>query len=95
MNTFMGDLPAARILYTNYKGEIAWRLIRPIRLYRGTAPPWYPEVGWLLLAFDEGKRENRTFAMKNVQRWEDAVGAAGPGAPTIPLPDVPPERPAN
>lgn len=62
---------AVWLLYTNHRGETAWRHVRPDHLWFDTAPPWHPEPQWLLgvQALDRGGAL-RTFAMANVLRWQ-------------------------
>lgn len=59
---------AVRILYTNYRGETAFRSIIPDKIHFGTTE-WHPESQWLLDALDVEKNENRTFAMKDIRAW--------------------------
>jgi predicted DNA-binding transcriptional regulator YafY len=56
-----------RILYTNYKGETAWRRIIPKRIWFGKNE-WHSEQ-WLLEAFDVEKNADRDFAMKEIKEW--------------------------
>lgn len=60
--------PAVRIVYTNYRGETAIRLIVPERIHHG-ATEWHPEPQWLLDAFDVEKDATRSFAMKDIRAW--------------------------
>jgi hypothetical protein len=62
---------AVRILYTNYRGETAWRHIRPVSMRWGSTEH-HPEPQWLLDALDLDRNVARTFAMKDVQKWEPA-----------------------
>lgn len=57
-----------RILYTNYRGETALRVIIPERLYFGSTE-WHPEPQWLLEAMDVDKEQSRSFAMKDIRAW--------------------------
>lgn len=57
-----------RILYTNYRGENAWRSIRPVRIWFGSTK-WHPEDQWLLDALDLEKNASRSFAMQDIQAW--------------------------
>ncbi len=65
----MRDL--VRFTYTNHKGEVASRLVRPIRLWFGSTA-WHSEPQWLLEAFDIDKLSTRDFAMSSIQGWEVA-----------------------
>jgi predicted DNA-binding transcriptional regulator YafY len=64
----MQDEKAVRVLYTNYRGETAFRTIVPERLFFGSTE-WHPEPQWLIEALDVEKGQNRTFAMKDVRAW--------------------------
>lgn len=55
--------------YTNYRGERSKRHILPGHL-RYAHNEWHPEYQWLLDAFDLGKQQTRTFAMKDIHSWE-------------------------
>ncbi len=59
-----------KILYTNWRGEQAWRTIAPIRLWFG-ATEWHKDKQWLLTAIDVEKGTERDFAMKDIQKWQD------------------------
>ena len=59
----------ACILYQNWRGETAWRVIRPLRVEFGTALPWHPDPTWLLQAVDVGIGVERSFAMHRVREW--------------------------
>lgn len=70
-----------RIIYTNYRGETAERIISPQRAWFG-ATEWHPEPQWLLTAFDHEKQANRDFAFKDfgypapsprAQAWDSDV----------------------
>lgn len=59
---------AVRILYTNYKGETAYRNIVPEKIWFG-ATEWHPEPQWLLDALDLEKNALRNFALKDLREW--------------------------
>jgi predicted DNA-binding transcriptional regulator YafY len=59
------------VLYTNWKGETAWRQIEPIEIWFGHTQ-WHPEDQWLLKALDSEKGAQRDFAMKDIQQWSDS-----------------------
>lgn len=61
------DDPSLVFDYVNWKGERATRLVRPLRVRFGTAPPWHPEPCWLLDAFDIGKSALRSFALHRMR----------------------------
>ena len=64
-----------KIRYTNHRGETADRVIEPGDLFFGKSE-WHPGRQWLLQAWDFGKGQLRTFAMKDVSAWEP-VGEGG------------------
>lgn len=51
-----------RILYENWRGEVAWRRIRPIRVWYGSTE-WHPSAQWFMLALDLDKDELRDFSL--------------------------------
>lgn len=57
-----------RILYTNWKGERAWRRIIPLAIWKGDTQ-WHPEVQVLLKAFDIDKGAERDFACRDIECW--------------------------
>jgi predicted DNA-binding transcriptional regulator YafY len=57
------------IVYTNWKGETAKRIIKPIELWYG-ATEYHPEAQWLLRALDIEKNDERNFAMKDIEGWK-------------------------
>lgn len=60
-----------KIVYTNWKGETAERIIKPIELWFG-ATEYHQEEQWLLRALDIKKNDERHFAMKDISEWIDA-----------------------
>lgn len=61
---------AVRILYRNYKGETAWRIVTPEIIFYASNQ-WHPQPQWLMNATDVEKGELRTFALKDVIQWGD------------------------
>ncbi len=59
---------AVRILYTNHRGDTAWRRIVPESIQWGSTD-WHPEPQWLLWAFDLDRDAVRTFALRDIWRW--------------------------
>lgn len=51
--------------YTNYRGEIGRRRVRPVSIRFG-ASEWHPGLQWLLVAYDLDKGERREFAMRDM-----------------------------
>lgn len=69
---------AARIDYTNHRGERRWRHIAPIEFFYGVTP-WYPEPGWMLHAMDLETNQQKSFALDKVHAWtDDPPGSASP-----------------
>jgi predicted DNA-binding transcriptional regulator YafY len=60
---------AVKILYRNWKGQIAVRSIEPSGIWYGTTQ-WHPESQWFLRALDLDKNEWRDFALRDVREWE-------------------------
>lgn len=58
-----------QILYTNYRGETAYRVILPQRLWFGSTQ-YHPEEQDLLDALDVEKNEVRNFAVKDIKEWK-------------------------
>ena len=56
---------AVRILYRNYRNEVAVRCILPVRVWFGPTE-WHPEPQWLLDAIDLDKGAERSFALVDV-----------------------------
>lgn len=56
--------------YTNYKGERAIRKITPIKV-EFMENEWHKPAQWLLVATDEEKNQERTFAFKNIHSFID------------------------
>ncbi|CAM5400503.1 hypothetical protein [Streptomyces fumanus] len=62
---------SAAILYTNYRGEKGWRRIQPLRIWFGSTE-WHPREQWLMDAIDLDKQVERSFALKDIQAWEES-----------------------
>lgn len=60
------------VLYTNYRGETAVRVFKPLNLYWGSSE-WHPEPQWLMDGWDEEKQQSRTFALKDMRPVPDEV----------------------
>lgn len=58
-----------QILYTNYKGVTAERIIEPIEIWFGHTE-YHPVDQWLLKARDMYKEELRDFALQDIKKWE-------------------------
>ncbi len=59
--------------YTNWENKRGLRRVRPIRLRRGTQPPYHMEPGWLLEAYDLDKSADRVFALNKIHYWSGAI----------------------
>jgi len=55
-----------KVLYRNYKGEVKWRYISPLKYYFGSTE-YHDESQWLLECFDHDKKAERTYAVKDIQ----------------------------
>lgn len=66
--TPQNDTKQVKILYTNYRGEKAYRIVIPDSIYFGSTQ-WHPGEQWLLRAFDVQKNEWRDFAVKDIAEW--------------------------
>lgn len=57
-----------KILYTNWKHETRYRIIKPISIeFKSTE--WHKEEQWILSAVDVEKNAIRNFAMKDIKEW--------------------------
>ena len=57
-----------KILYTNWKDETRYRLIKPISIeFKSTE--WHKEEQWILSAVDIEKNAIRNFAIKDIKEW--------------------------
>lgn len=64
---FSEDTYWMRIKYRNWRGEVATRCIKPIKMFFGSNE-WHPEEQWLMEAMDLDKVEVRVFAMRDMSR---------------------------
>jgi len=62
------DKQIVKILYKNYRGEIAYRTIIP-KSMNFISTDWHPEEQWILTAFDIDKNADRGFAMSDIKDW--------------------------
>lgn len=58
------DEAVATVTYTNWRGETSTRRIIPKSVRYGSTE-WHPEPQWLLLAWDDDKKTDREFALKD------------------------------
>jgi hypothetical protein len=63
-----------RVLYTNYKGETAWRHIQPLDIppRRTTPDDQYHPNTWVLEVWDLDKNAQRSYALKDIHKWVEA-----------------------
>lgn len=61
-----------RIDYTNWRGERANRLIRPLFM-TFSQNEWHKEPQWLLYATDLQKNLPRWFSMRNIHSWTETT----------------------
>ena len=54
--------------YTNWKGERSLRKVTPKIFYWGSTN-YHPEPQWLMNAFDEEKKQDRMFALRDIHSW--------------------------
>ena len=54
--------------YRNYKGEEAFRRVRPLSIRFGTSE-WHSEPQWLMLADDLENQKTREFAMRDMSNF--------------------------
>jgi len=54
-----------RFGYTNWQGRNSERRVRPISVRYGQSK-WHPRDGWLMLALDLDKNEEREFSMRDM-----------------------------
>ena len=69
--------------YKNYRGELAERVVIPVRIYHGSTE-WHPDPQWLMEAWDMEKDAIRAFAMSDMQAPplpQPDMGSASPEAP--------------
>lgn len=57
-----------KILYTNWKGETAYRNIIP-KTIEFKSTQWHKEEQWILNGFDIDKQADRGFAIKDIKEW--------------------------
>jgi len=60
---------AVWILYKNWRNTTAWRHVRPARIWYGKTQH-HPEDQWFLDAIDLRKNVPRSFALKDIGRWQ-------------------------
>jgi len=56
-------------IYKNYKGVVASRKVKPIKIWYGTTQ-WYKEKQWLVWGYDYHKNDYRDFALKDIKNWD-------------------------
>ena len=62
------DKNIVKILYTNWKNETRYRIIKPISIeFKSTE--WHKDEQWILNAIDIEKNAMRSFALKDIKEW--------------------------
>jgi predicted DNA-binding transcriptional regulator YafY len=64
------------IRYTNHRGKTSLRQIEPARIWFGTSH-WHEGAQWFLDAFDVGKGDFRSFALRSITEWRPAMIQSG------------------
>ncbi len=59
--------PDMTVVYTNYRGEAAQRVIRPISLRYGVSQ-YHTEPQWIMRALDLDRNVEREFALLDMKR---------------------------
>ena len=62
------DKEVVKILYTNWKNETRYRIIKPISI-EFKATEWHKDEQWILNAVDIEKNAMRGFAIKDIKEW--------------------------
>ena len=57
-----------RFEYTNYQGRVGIRSVVPHRVFYGTVPPYHPNEGWYMEAFDLDKGAVRHFDLSQIRQ---------------------------
>ena len=66
------DKEVVKILYTNWKNETRYRIIKPISIeFKSTE--WHKEEQWILNAVDVEKNAIRNFAIKDIKEWTTEI----------------------
>ena len=53
-------------IYTNYRGEVSERTIRPVNMWYGRTE-WHPREQWFIHGLDVAKNQYRDFAWDDIQ----------------------------
>jgi hypothetical protein len=68
MSTIENESPV-KVLYKNWRDEIAWRQIIPQEIYFGSTD-YHPGDQWLLKVWDCEKNAERIYSMKYITNWD-------------------------
>lgn len=67
-----------KILYRNYKGEVSWREVLPLRLEKRFSS-WHSQCDedevWLMIAYDTAKQADREFLLDDILEVEEMPDA--------------------
>ncbi len=66
------NIKELRIIYTNWRGETAERVILPISIWFGSTQ-WHPTQQWLLKAHDVEKDAERDFALLDIKNFSEKI----------------------
>lgn len=67
LNVFLAPRMVLRVLYKNWKGEIAWRRIIPLpTIPYFSSTPHHTEEQWLIRVWDLDKDAERTYALLDI-----------------------------
>jgi len=56
------------ILYTNYRGQQAWRKVLPLSMWFGVSP-YHERPQWFVKAVALDRADERDFALKDIAQW--------------------------
>ncbi len=60
---------AIKLIYKNWRGEVAERTIIPLSIFLGKTE-FHKEEQWLMRVYDLDKKDYRDYALKDVQDWK-------------------------
>lgn len=60
---------AVTVKYRNHRGEESYRRVQPLRIWFG-ATEWHAGRQWLMDVYDYGRNAHRTFAMRDVIKFD-------------------------
>lgn len=57
-----------KVVYKNWKGEVAERTIIPKQIFYGSTE-WHQQEQWLLEVFDVDRNATRVYALCDIKEW--------------------------